>query len=80
MGAAQEVRGAKSVAETFAGRARVAQPALVNGTPGLVWAPGGQPRVVFGFTYARGKIVAIELVADTERIHQIDLTILNDGA
>ena len=35
---------------TFAGRARAAQPALVNGAAGAVWAPGGQPRVVFGFT------------------------------
>src|SRR5205085_5489659 len=45
-GAAEEVRGAAAVAATFAGRARFAQPALVNGAVGLVWAPGGQPRVV----------------------------------
>src|SRR5918996_5423068 len=36
MGAAQEIRGAPAVADTFAGRARAAQPALINGAPGLV--------------------------------------------
>ncbi len=42
-GAPGEVRGAEAVAETFKGRARVAQPALVNGAVGAVWAPGGRP-------------------------------------
>jgi RNA polymerase sigma-70 factor (ECF subfamily) len=66
------------VAKQFAGRAQVAQPALINGTVGLIWAPGGQPRVAFGITIARGKIVAIDLVADPERLRQLDLKILND--
>ena len=61
----------------FAGRARVAQPALVDGAVGLVWAPGGRPRVVFAITIARGKIVEIALVADPERLRQLDLVILN---
>ncbi len=76
IGAAGELRGAAAVAGTFSGRARFAQPALVNGAPGLVWAPGGRPRVLFGFTIARGKIVAIELVADPERLRGLDLVIL----
>jgi hypothetical protein len=70
-GAAAEVRGAAAVAETFSGRARAAEPALVNGAPGLVWAPGGRPRVVFEFTIASGKIVEIRLVADPERLRQL---------
>src|SRR5437660_9139515 len=49
-GASREVRGAVAVADTFSGRARFAQPALVNGAAGAVWAPRGRPRVVFGFT------------------------------
>src|SRR5439155_502503 len=59
------------------GRAQAAQLALVNGTAGLVWAAGGRPRVVFAFTIARGKIVAIDLLADPERLRQLDLTVLN---
>ena len=75
---AAEVRGAAAVTQTFLGRAGAAQPALVNGAAGLVWAPGGRPRVVFGFTIARGKIVEIELIADPERIRQLDVAVLDD--
>lgn len=77
-GASSEVRGAPAVAETFSGRARFAQPALVNGTMGAVWAPGGQPRVVFGFTITAGKIYEIEIIADPERLQAIDLTLFDD--
>ena len=78
MGATKEVRGAAAVAESFAGRARFAQPALVNGAVGAVWAPGGQPRVVFGFTITRGKIAEIDLVTDPQSLGQLDLVILED--
>jgi RNA polymerase sigma-70 factor (ECF subfamily) len=65
-----------SVTEVFSGRARVAQTALVDGAPGLVWAPGGQPRVVFSFTIMDGKIVGIDLLADPERLSRMELTLL----
>ncbi|MBI4421080.1 MAG: sigma-70 family RNA polymerase sigma factor [Gemmatimonadetes bacterium] len=77
MGAAGEVRGADAVAKTFSGRARAAQLAMVNGAVGLVWAVGGEPRVVFGFTMAGGKIVAIDMVADRSRLRQMDLVVLD---
>jgi ketosteroid isomerase-like protein len=77
MGATQKVSGARAVAETFSGRARVARPALVDGAAGAVWASGGQPRVVFGFTISDGKIVEIKLLADPERLARLDLTILD---
>jgi len=76
LGASKEVGGAAAVAETFSGRARAAQPALVNGAAGLVWATRGRPQVVFGFTIRSGKIVEIELVADPARLRQLDLEIL----
>lgn len=72
VGASPEVRGAVAVAETFNRRARTAQPALVNGDPGAVWAPGGRPRVAFAFTIAHGKIVAIDLLADPALLRQVD--------
>jgi RNA polymerase sigma factor (sigma-70 family) len=78
MGASREVRGAAAVAETFSGRARFAQPALVNGAVEAVWATRGRPRVVFGFTITRGRILEIDLLADPERLRQLDLAILND--
>jgi RNA polymerase sigma-70 factor (ECF subfamily) len=75
MGASREVRGAADVAETFSGRARAAQPALVNGAPGLVWVQQGRPIVVFGFKTSRGKIVEIELVADPECLSHLALAL-----
>ncbi len=70
-------RGAAAVADTFSSRARAAQPAFINGAAGAVWAPGGQPRVVFTFTITRGTITAIELFADPERLRDLDLAILD---
>lgn len=40
--------------------------------------PGGEPRVVFGFTITGGKIVGIEILADPERLAQLDLVVLDD--
>jgi RNA polymerase sigma factor (sigma-70 family) len=79
MGSTREVHGAEEVAGNFNGRARAAQAALVDGAPGLVWAPGGRPRVVFAFTIDGEKIVAIEMVADSERLGRLDLMISADG-
>lgn len=76
-GATPEVVGARAVAGIFSGRARVARLALVNGAPGAVWAPGGQPRVVFAFTIAHGRVVGVEMLADPTRLAQLDLTWLS---
>ena len=73
IGAEDEIRGASAVAATFAGRARVARPALVDGAPGLVWSQSGRPRIVFDFILQNGKIVAIDLIADPERLQETDL-------
>ncbi|MEV0468001.1 sigma-70 family RNA polymerase sigma factor [Nocardia tengchongensis] len=73
MGAEPEVRGAQAVATTFAGRAKAARPALVDGLAGLVWTTGGVPRVVFDFTVVDGRITAIELLADPGLLGELDL-------
>ncbi|MGH3464647.1 MAG: RNA polymerase subunit sigma-70, partial [Kribbellaceae bacterium] len=62
----------------FAGRARAARPALIDGTAGLVWSQGGVPRVVFDFTIVVGRIVAIDMVADADHLAQLDLAPLDD--
>jgi len=74
--AASELRGAKTVAEQFAGRAQAAQLALIDGAPGAVWAPSGTPRVAFRFTIRKAKVVEIALVADTERLSRLKIEIL----
>ena len=76
LGAQAEVRGAAAAAETFSKRARGAQPALVDGAAGVVWAPGGKLKVVFGFTIVDGRIAAIDLMGDPERIGGMEVAIL----
>jgi len=76
---APEVRGAAAVAEAFAGRARGAQLALVDGAMGAVWAPGGRPRAVFKFTVAGGKIMAIDLAVDPELLRKLEVVVLGSG-
>jgi RNA polymerase sigma factor (sigma-70 family) len=70
-----EIRGAAAVAETFKGRGAEAQLALIDGSVGLVWAPGGNPQVVFHFIHVREKIIDISLIADPERLRQFDITL-----
>jgi RNA polymerase sigma factor (sigma-70 family) len=77
-GASREVRGAASVAKQFSGRAQGAQPALVNGSVGIVVARHGQLFLVLNLTVTRGKIVEINVVADPARLRQLDLAVLND--
>jgi RNA polymerase sigma-70 factor (ECF subfamily) len=77
VGASEEVRGAEAVAGTFSGRARAARAALVGGAVGLVWAQQGEARMVFDFTIEDGKVVEIDLIADPERIRDLEPAILD---
>jgi RNA polymerase sigma factor (sigma-70 family) len=70
---AREIRGRDAVANIFRGRARAAQLALVDGDTGLVFAPGGQPRMVVDFVLEDGRIVEISMMADAECIAARDL-------
>jgi RNA polymerase sigma factor (sigma-70 family) len=77
-GSLGELHGAEAVAGNFARRrAKGARMALINGIPGAVWAPGGTPRVIFGFTFVDGKITAIDTLADPAVIGQLDVAILS---
>ena len=78
VGASREVRGASDVAKQFSGRAQGARAALVNGAVGIVVARHGRLFLVLNLTVTRGKIVEINVVADPERLRQLDLTVLDD--
>jgi RNA polymerase sigma-70 factor (ECF subfamily) len=71
----EELGGASAVPRTFAGRAAGAEPALVNGSPGAVWAPGGRPTGVFVFAIRNDKVVSIDVIADPEMIRTLDLVL-----
>lgn len=75
-GASKEVRGAAAVAGLgfrFAGDGWTPRPALVNGAPGVVVTRGGRAFSVVGFTVRGGRIAAIDILADAERIGRLEL-------
>jgi RNA polymerase sigma factor (sigma-70 family) len=74
LGAAKEARGAQPVA-AFLRHARDARPALLDGAAAAVWMPGGRPRVVLGFTTSGGRITAVDVIANPDRLRQLDLVV-----
>lgn len=77
----REVRGARTWARgaiAFAQQVRFAQPALVDGAVGLVMAPHGRLFRALRFTITQGKIVEVDVIADPERLRQLDLAVLDE--
>ncbi|BCJ36923.1 DNA-directed RNA polymerase sigma-70 factor [Actinocatenispora thailandica] len=74
-GASTGVVGAAAVAEQFAGRARAARFALVDGAAALVWSVGGEVRVVFTLTVVGDRITEIEILADPARLRALDVVL-----
>jgi RNA polymerase sigma-70 factor, ECF subfamily len=73
LGAPREAYGAEAVARAALGRARGAEPGVVDGAAGLIWAPGGVPRVAFAFAIAHGRIAAINMIAEPEQLASLEL-------
>ena len=74
--AAGLVEGAAAVAEQVLGYGRFApaiQPAWVNSTPGAVVGPRGRAISVLGFCVRDGRILAIDVLADPDRLANLDL-------
>jgi len=74
------VRGAQTVATqalAFRQLAETATRVLVNGIPGgVAWAPDGSPFSVVALTVKGGRIVAIDILADPDRLGELDLTLV----
>jgi RNA polymerase sigma factor (sigma-70 family) len=76
------LRGAAAVAAqaltglSTALRSATLHPALVNGTAGVIVTMRGRPLTVMGFTVAGGKIVAIDAIADPDRVRAIAADVL----
>ena len=56
--------------------AALLRPVLVNGAAGAVVILHGQPVAVVGITVSRGKVAAIDIIADPERLRRFDLASL----
>ncbi|WP_454851614.1 sigma-70 family RNA polymerase sigma factor [Promicromonospora soli] len=74
---AREVRGAAAVAESFRGRAKLAVPALIDGSVGFAGAPGGVPRFLFTVVVHDGRIAAIDLTADPDAVAGMHVVLLD---
>jgi RNA polymerase sigma-70 factor (ECF subfamily) len=72
------VRGADAVAHqamSFRRFADTSTRVLVNGVPGgVAWSPDGTPFAVVALTVRGDRIVAIDVLADPERLRQLELT------
>jgi RNA polymerase sigma factor (sigma-70 family) len=80
LGGSGEIRGARAVAGQALAYSRfgaLMQPALVNGAVGAVAILDGEPFAVGAITVRGGKIVELDILADPERLSQLDLTILD---
>ena len=71
-----QTRGAAAVATALSGRATAAKLALIDGTPGAVWAPGGRPRAVFAFHVVGATIAEIEIVIEPSVVAALSVEIL----
>jgi len=71
-------RGAAAVAsQARAIPGALARPALVNGAAGVVITLRGRPYAVMGFTVSDGKIVAIDAIADPDRVRRLAAAVLS---
>lgn len=76
------VRGARDVASQAVRASRLApyvRPALVNGSAGAVTVVRGRVQSVLAFTVAHGKIIAIDILLDPERLAGLDLAAFGDA-
>ncbi len=55
------------------------RPVLVSGAAGVVVTMCGRPFAVMGFTVVAGKIVAIDAIADPDRVRRIAAAMLTDA-
>jgi RNA polymerase sigma-70 factor (ECF subfamily) len=78
-GVPTDIRGAEAWAKQAiraARGARLARPAMVEGSVGLIVAPRGRLFRVLRFTFANGRIIAMEVIGNPERLSAIEVGVL----
>jgi RNA polymerase sigma factor (sigma-70 family) len=78
-GVPTDIRGAEAWAKQAiraARGARLARPAMVEGSVGLIVAPRGRLFRVLRFTFANDRITAMEVIGDPERLRAIEVGVL----
>jgi RNA polymerase sigma factor (sigma-70 family) len=76
-----ELRGALTVAKQALRFQRIAaygEPVLVNGVAGVLTARDGEPLSIMAFTVSGGKVVAMDILGDPDRLKALGLAVGND--
>jgi hypothetical protein len=55
---------------------RFVQPALINGSVGLILAPRGQLSRALIFTFRNDKVTRLEAIGDPARLRDLDIAVL----
>ena len=61
-------------ARSFAPLSKYAHPVTVNGGPGVIVAPNGEPVALLAITVSGDRITEIDIIADPERLARLNLT------
>jgi RNA polymerase sigma-70 factor (ECF subfamily) len=75
----REIRGASRWVHQFVALSRglrSVQPALINGSVGLILAPGGKLSRVLTFTLTKAKVTEVEVIGDPARLRDLDIAVL----
>src|SRR5882672_12026173 len=78
-GMARELRGASTWAAQLIALSRglrFVQPALINGSVGLILAPRGNLSRALTFTFANAKVARVEVIGDPARLRDLDIAVL----
>jgi RNA polymerase sigma factor (sigma-70 family) len=74
MGAPEHLVGATALAEVFNGRARAAEPALIDGSIGFVWMVRGRAKVAWDVVTDGDRIIRIEMLAAEDTVARLAVT------
>jgi RNA polymerase sigma-70 factor, ECF subfamily len=78
-GMARELRGASTWAKQFLALSRglrFVQPALINGSIGLILAPRGKLSKALNFTFTSAKVTRVDVIGDPARLRELDIAVL----
>jgi RNA polymerase sigma-70 factor (ECF subfamily) len=79
VGKAREVKGASTWTKQFIALSRglrFVQPALINGSVGLIFAPRGKLSRALAFTFSNDKVARVEVIGDSDRLRELDIAVL----
>jgi RNA polymerase sigma-70 factor (ECF subfamily) len=75
----REVRGAATWVKQFVALSRglrFVEPALINGSVGLILAPHGKLSRALTFTFTNAEVTQVEVIGDPARLRELDIAVL----